>query len=168
MRFKIPHVVVAAVLLMILCACSQSAAGTDNDGAFASADATEIGSVSNPDITYLLTFIAESGKPLEMFPALIKDADIKKDGYVLHIDRLEYNPDFEIGGLGEGGGYLLNECEKVEDVKTLDLACAEYDAKTAKIGPEFLDYVSASETGVEFIVFMAGGEAVYLCEITVP
>jgi hypothetical protein len=168
MKFKMLRTIVTAVLLIILCACSAPAAALVPSETPGRTDITESSQTQScVDVTYLLSHIAGSGKQLIGFPALIKGADIEKDGCMLHIDRLEINPDYQPGSLG-GELYLLNESEVMEDVKAVSVAYAEYDAKMAEIGPDFADYIAGFDDGAQFTVFMLGSEALFLSEITVP
>jgi hypothetical protein len=169
MRFKFLRAIITAVLLIILCACSQPSYGpapSESPGRTDSSSPTP--AESNVDLTYLLTYIAESGKPLESFPALITGADAAQDGYVLHLDRLEYNPNFEPGDLGDET-FFINESEKTENIDIAEIFCAVYAGGTVyDISPDLLNYISGCEGGAQFTVFTLDGKALFLSEITVP
>jgi hypothetical protein len=117
------------------------------------------------DVTYLLNVISASGQTLESFPALVSGVTAADEGYMLTIDRLEYNPDYETGG---NSPYLLNAEAAPEDVYADRFAYAYYDGYLMpELDEGFGEYVK-SGGGAEFIVYMLGDQVIYLNEVLVP
>ncbi len=124
-------------------------------------------SVESIDLGGLLDRITDSGESLESFPALVLSADVSEAGCTLTIDRLEYNPDFEIGGTAEGE-YLLNPEAMTEEIDA-SYAYAQFDGRAeSEINESFADYVHTFEGGAQFTLYMLGDELVLVSEITVP
>ncbi len=120
-----------------------------------------------PDIESLLDQVESSGEALASFPALITETDLSEAGCVLHIDRLEYNPNFTPGGEG-GGPYLLNAKAVSEEIDG-SFAYAQYNGHVeGEISQKFADYVAGSEGGVQCTLYMLGDELVLVSEILVP
>jgi hypothetical protein len=169
-KLKILRIAATAVLLITLCACSQPAvipSVAETLGHTEAAASAQAEPFTGVDLESLLSYIAESGKPLEVFPALITGADTSKDGGVLHIDRLEYNPEFEIGGYGDEA-FLINEYEKTEYIEVAEIFYAVYIGGISyDIDPGLLDYISGREDA-QFNVFMSGDKVLFISEITVP
>jgi hypothetical protein len=129
MKFKMLRAIITAVLLIILCSCSAPAAipsvAETPEQTDAATSVLQAEPLTGADIESLLSYIADSGEPLESFPALITGADTGKDGCVLHIDRLEYNPEFEIGDLGDET-FLINDSVKTEYIEAAEIFYAVY------------------------------------------
>jgi hypothetical protein len=120
------------------------------------------------DVGGLLDRVANSGEALTAFPALVTGGSVSETGCSLKFDRLEYNPDFEIGGMGEEG-YLLN-AEEVKEELDASYAWAQYDGRLeSEIGLSLMDYVATfGNDGAQFIFYMLGDELVLVSEILVP
>ena len=119
------------------------------------------------DIETLLLHISSSGDELTTVPALITNAYISEAGCVLHIDRLEYNPNYTPGSGGDET-YLLN-AEAVSEELDGSYAYAQYDGRVeGEISQNFADYVASFEEGAQFTLYMLGDELVLVSEILVP
>ena len=124
-------------------------------------------SVAVEDLTYLLDTISASGQPLTSFPALVSAMAASGEGYMLTIDRLEYNSDFEIGG-DSSGPYLLNAEAVPEDVYADRFTYAYYNGYLMpELDEGFGDYIKDGD-GVQFVVYMLGNQVIFLNEILIP
>lgn len=118
------------------------------------------------DLTYLLDTITQSGQTVTSFPALITAISGSGNEFTLRIDRLEYNPDYEPGA-PENETYLVNAAAEPEDINADRFTYVYYDGYLLpELDEGFGDYLTGD--GVEFIVYMLGGKAIYLSEITAP
>lgn len=122
---------------------------------------------SYPDIESLVQRISTSGETLTSFPVLITEAYISEAGCVLHIDRLEYNPNYTPGGEGDET-YLINP-EVISEELDGSSAYAQYNGRVeGEISQSLADYVASFEGGAQFTLYMLGDELVLVSEILVP
>lgn len=141
---------------------AQGGGGYEGEGGYE--DEYEAGFV---DLGSLLDGICGSDEVLAPFPALITNAYISEAGCMLHIDRLEYNPNYTPGSGGDET-YLLN-AEAVSEEIDGSYAYAQYDARVeGEISQSFADYVASFEEGAQFTLYMLGDELVLVSEILVP
>lgn len=120
------------------------------------------------DLTYMLDQITQSGTMLTSFPALITGMESSGDGYTLHIDRQVINPDYEPGVPGDET-YLIDDGEGPEDIFAGPFTYVNYSSYLMpELDENFADYISGSDGGAAFTVYMAGDQVIFLDEITVP
>jgi len=137
---------------------SEAQGGMDYEGEYGAASV---------DLGNLLDQIESSDEKLVSYPALVLSANVSEAGCTLTIDRLEYNPNFEIGGAGDEG-YLLN-AEAVTEEIDASFAYAQFNGRTeGEVSEAFADYIQTFGGGAQFTLYTLGGELVLVSEITLP